>query len=189
MTGDVGGAAGGDLAAERGAATAGRGADLVIRHVRPEEYEALGDLTVAAYREFGHLDEGYSAHIRDVATRAALVPVLVAVDPRDAVVGGVTYVPGPGTPWSEREGDDEAGFRMLAVDPAAQGRGAGRRLVLACMERARRDGRRGMVLLTLPSMTKAHHLYEALGFRRDPDRDWYEEDLVLFAFAIAFDPA
>jgi ribosomal protein S18 acetylase RimI-like enzyme len=166
----------------------GRGADLEIRPIRPDEYDALGDLTVAAYREIGHLDEGYSAHIRDVATRAALVPVLVAVDPQGTVVGGVTYVPGPGTAWSERERDDEAGFRMLAVDPAVQGRGAGRRLVLACMERARQDGRRGMVLLTLPSMRVAHRLYEDLGFRRDPDRDWFEEDLVLYAFAIVFDP-
>lgn len=172
-----------------GDATTGRGADLEIRPIHPDEHEALGDLTIAAYRGFGHLDEDYAAFIRDVATRAALVPVLVAVDVDGRVVGGVTYVPGPGTPWSERERDDEAGFRMLAVDPAAQGRGAGRRLVLACMERARRDGRRGMVLLTLPSMTVAHHLYQDLGFRRDPDRDWVEPDLVLFAFSIVFDTA
>jgi hypothetical protein len=44
-----------------------------------------------------------------------------------------------------------------------------------------------LVLLTLPAMTAAHRLYEKLGFRRSPERDWefepgrrllgYEHDL------------
>ncbi len=162
--------------------------DLTIREVRPEEYAALGDLIVAAYRIVGELDPGYLEHVHDVGARAAVCPVLVAVDPGGRVLGGVTYVPGPGTPYSEVEREGEAGFRMLAVDPAAQGLGVGRRLVLSCIERARRDGRHGMVLLTRPSMTTAHWLYESLGFRRDPGRDWRpEDDLELLAFALELD--
>ncbi len=164
--------------------------EIAIREVRPEEYDALGDLTVAAYRSVGELDAGYHEHIHDVGSRAAVCPVLVAVDANGRVLGGVTYVPGPGTPYSEVEREGEAGFRMLAVDPTVQGRGVGRRLVVACLDRARREGRTGMVLLTRPFMTAAHRLYESVGFRRDPERDWWpEDDLELIAFAVAFDRA
>lgn len=147
---------------------------VVVRPVRPEEYRALGELTVAAYRALADpaLDADYVAELRDVARRAAEVPVLVAVDGRGRVLGGVTYVPGPGTAYSESEAADEAGIRMLAVDPSLQGRGVGRLLVEACLERARAAGRRRLVLLTRPSMAAAHHLYRRLGFRRAPARDW-----------------
>jgi predicted N-acetyltransferase YhbS len=84
----------------------------------------------------------------------------------------VTYVPGPGTRYSESEAPDEAGIRMLAVDPRLQGRGIGRLLVEACLARAKAAGRRRLVLLTRPSMVAARRLYARLGFRRAPARDW-----------------
>ena len=88
------------------------------------------------------------------------------------VLGGAMYVPGPGNPHAEVEREGEAGIRMLAVAPEAQGKGVGRALLDALIARARADGRRGIALLTLDSMTKAHRLYETAGFRRDPERDW-----------------
>jgi ribosomal protein S18 acetylase RimI-like enzyme len=152
----------------------------LIREVRPDEYEALGALTVAAYRLLEDPDRhrfpdeyaAYFAELADVNRRAAVCPVLVAVGDGGRVLGGVTYVPGPGTPLSESERENEAGFRMLAVSPEAQGRGVGRALVRACIARARSDDRRRMVLLTRPFMHRAHELYERLGFRRAPERDW-----------------
>jgi ribosomal protein S18 acetylase RimI-like enzyme len=146
---------------------------FTIREVRPNEFEALGDLTVRAYGDLlSPADADYRDELRDVATRAAAVPVLVAVDPDGHVLGGVAYVPGPGTLLSEGERDGEAGFRMLAVDPSAAGRGIGRALTEVCIARARAEDRTGMTLYTLPTMTVAHRLYESLGFGRDPDRDW-----------------
>jgi ribosomal protein S18 acetylase RimI-like enzyme len=100
------------------------------------------------------------------------VPVLVAVDPEGRVLGGVAYVLGAGTPLSEGASEAEASFRMLAVDPSVAGRGIGRALAVACVARARAAGRTTIALYTLPSMTVAHRLYETLGFRRDPARDW-----------------
>jgi ribosomal protein S18 acetylase RimI-like enzyme len=61
---------------------------------------------------------------------------------------------------------------MLAVDPAAGGRGLGRALAEACIERARESGRRGVAIYSRPSRTFAHRLYRSLGFQRDETRDW-----------------
>jgi ribosomal protein S18 acetylase RimI-like enzyme len=147
----------------------------LIRPVRPDEYVALGELTVAAYHSLPTdmpLQEIYDRQLRDVATRATTSCVLVAEGPAGELLGGATYVGGPDDPYSEGLKAGEAGIRMLAVDPAGHGRGVGRTLTLACIERARAAGRRRMVLHTGHWMPAARHLYESLGFERDPAIDF-----------------
>jgi ribosomal protein S18 acetylase RimI-like enzyme len=148
---------------------------VVIRPIRPGEYEALGDLTVAAYHsisyEMPHQDI-YDVQLRDVARRARTSCVLVAVSPAGRLLGGVTFVSGPDDPYSEELREGEAGIRMLAVDPAFQGRGIGRALAEACLERARAAGRSRIVLHTGAFMPVAVRLYEAMGFERRPELDF-----------------
>jgi ribosomal protein S18 acetylase RimI-like enzyme len=61
--------------------------------------------------------------------------------------------------------------RHLAVDPNYQGRGAGRALVDACLERARALGRRRVILHSTPMMEVARAMYARRGFVADPARD------------------
>lgn len=145
-----------------------------MRAVTAVEHDALGQLTVDAYRavEPSVLDDGYEAELRDVAHRAAVAEVLVAVDGAGGLLGGVTYVPGPDSPLAEHDVADAASIRMLAVDPGGEGRGVGRALSVACIERAAAAGRRAVVLHSTPAMRRAHLLYESLGFERSPDLDW-----------------
>ena len=124
-----------------------REATFLIRHVRPDEYGPLGELTVAAYHSVGHR-EAYHRQLRDVARRAETSCVLVAVGPEGELLGGVTYVRGPDDPYSEELAEGDAGMRMLAVDPARQRHGVGRALTQACLDRAREAGRRRLVLHT-----------------------------------------
>ncbi|HET9681780.1 MAG TPA: GNAT family N-acetyltransferase [Candidatus Limnocylindrales bacterium] len=165
-------------------------AGVVIREAHPAEHAAIGELTVQAYRGVGEGHEGYLPELRDVAARAAEVPVLVAVDAStNRLLGTATYVPGPG-PYHEGEFGDVASMRMLAVAPEAQGRGVGRALVEACLARAREAGRPGMALYTRPSMASAHRLYESFGFRRVPELDWqFEPGEWLWAYRLEFVPA
>jgi ribosomal protein S18 acetylase RimI-like enzyme len=62
------------------------------------------------------------------------------------------------------------------VSAAARGRGAGQALVEACVERARRDHKARLSLMTTANMESAHRLYERLGFRRDPESDMIVEN-------------
>lgn len=56
----------------------------------------------------------------------------------------------------------------LAVAPAAQGLGLGRRLVAACLEYAREGGIGRLVLLSNSRLTAALRLYEGFGFEYRP---------------------
>jgi predicted N-acetyltransferase YhbS len=65
---------------------------------------------------------------------------------------------------------------MLAVAPAAQGRGVGETLVQHCIDAASRAGRNGLFIYSGSWMAAAHRLYGRLGFQRRPERDWLVDD-------------
>jgi GNAT superfamily N-acetyltransferase len=148
-----------------------------------------GGVTVAANAEFAPADpdgpfapswRGYLAEMADAATRAAEGVLLVAVTGDGRVVGTVTLYLGPGSmQW--RPGD--AMFRLLAVDPSARGRGIGRALFQACLERARAAGKRRMALHTTEWMATARAMYERAGFRREPEGDLHVPGVAIIAYA------
>jgi GNAT superfamily N-acetyltransferase len=140
-----------------------------IRAAAPEEFEQVADVCQAAYAELMPPGDGYAAGLRAVARRAADAQVLIAAGER--VLGTVTFVP-EGGPMGEIAAADETEFRMLAVDPAAQGRGVGAALLAGVIERTRALGRAAVVCSSLPEMRAAHRVYERAGFRRAPQRDW-----------------
>jgi len=149
--------------------------------------EQLGEIVVRAYDAVGALegDDEYLPELRDVARRVREAVVFAALDEADGTpLGCVTYVPGPDNAWAEHLRAGEASIRMLAVDPAAQGRGVGTALVEACLVRARADGRRAVFLHSLPVMTGAQRVYDRLGFRRVPERDWVFPDFLLMGFVL-----
>jgi ribosomal protein S18 acetylase RimI-like enzyme len=150
-----------------------------VRAVRPEEYDAVAALTVSAYDGDGLVrrTDPYAERLADVAHRAATAVTWVAVDDgADRVLGAVTYCP-LGSPYREIAVDDtEAEFRMLAVDPAARGRGVGAALVGRCLEQAAADGMQRVVLSSMSRMEAAGRLYRRLGFVPLPDRDWAPHD-------------
>jgi ribosomal protein S18 acetylase RimI-like enzyme len=145
---------------------------LEIRLAASAEFPAVAELCVAAYAPFVGGDHHYIAVLRDVARRASEAELLVAADPDDGrVLGTVTFVP-DGGPLGEIAGPRETEFRMLAVDPAARGRGVGTALLQHVLDDSRRRRCEGVVCSSLPEMRAAHRIYRRLGFRRVPARDW-----------------
>jgi ribosomal protein S18 acetylase RimI-like enzyme len=139
----------------------------------PSEFARVGELTLAAYRALpvDHLWGGYDTEILDVAARAKVAHVLVAVE-HDDVLGAVTYVDDTTSLWSEWTQPGEAQFRLLAVDARARGQGVGETIVRECLRRA---DDRPVVIHTTRWMEAAQRLYARLGFERRPDRDVPDE--------------
>jgi ribosomal protein S18 acetylase RimI-like enzyme len=147
---------------------------VTVRVARLDEYAGIGRLTVVAYEKSGQLgpETGYERELADVAARAVDGTVLVAVDgSTDRLLGAVTFVL-PGSRYAELAGPGEAEFRMLAVDPVAQGRGVGRLLVGECLRRAAEAGCGAVVICYRDFVDAAQRLYTELGFERLPERDW-----------------
>lgn len=150
---------------------------IEVRAVRQEEYEGAGRVTARAYEEFVRPGEdgwdAYLGRLADVAGRAGRTLVLVAVED-GRILGSATLELEARVPGGEREAaplpPGEAHLRMVGVDPEARGRGVGRLLVQACVERAREAGKSLLTLNTTPRMWAARRLYESMGFRRRPDQ-------------------
>jgi ribosomal protein S18 acetylase RimI-like enzyme len=159
-----------------------------VRRARPDELDEVGALTVEAYAADGAVtrEDPYAELLADAASRAHEAVLLVASEPAGALLGTVTFVR-PGSPFSEVSAPDEAEIRMLAVAPAARGRGLGETLTRATLDLARAEGYAALVLSSATWMRAAHRLYERMGFVRTPERDWQprpDVDLVTYRLTL-----
>src|SRR4051794_20869721 len=108
--------------------------ELLLRRARPEDLDAVGAVTVAAYAEFTRgPDDRYIALLGDAARRDREAELWVAE--ADGQVVGTVTIAVPGSPWQEIATDGEGEFRMLAVAPTARRRGVGDALTRHVLER------------------------------------------------------
>ncbi|MGD0554073.1 MAG: GNAT family N-acetyltransferase [Streptosporangiaceae bacterium] len=145
--------------------------DVLVRLADPGEYEAIGELSEAAYGHDYDISDHYRENLRAVAARAAEHQVWVAVDRHTGQLLGTVATPRPGGHISVLSRDGELDFRMLAVAPAARRRGIGRLLVEHVIALAAERGATRVVMNSAPDMTGAHQLYYVLGFARLTERE------------------
>lgn len=141
---------------------------MIVRTAQTAELAEVGELRVAAY-DFGRLLDAMPSYADRLRTLGDHGEVLVAVDD-NKILGTITL-----ERWHEDSematGPEEAEIRALAVAPSAQGRGVGKALVQAAIDRATAWPAQRLVLHTQPLMHAAHRLYEQAGFARVPARD------------------
>ncbi len=152
---------------------------MYIRDARDGDHDAIRDVTMSAYQEYAALMsahwEGYRQSI--LATLDEVRPAEQIVAELDGAIAGTVllYPAGAvlvapnGVPvtlaWPE--------VRLLAVAPAARGKGIGAALVRECMRRARQSGATVMTLHTTDVMRVAMAMYERMGFIRAPELDFH----------------
>jgi ribosomal protein S18 acetylase RimI-like enzyme len=155
-----------------------------VRDAQPGEFGRIGELRVAAYQADGFLSEtsSYADTLRVLGMDGS-GEILAAVDDGH-ILGTVTLVHWPhGGEVLRAPGEGEV--RALAVAAAARGRGIGRALLAAVMNRAAVREVRELLLLTQPDMLAAQHLYAQAGFQRLPHRDYeYAPGHRLLAFGL-----
>lgn len=143
---------------------------LLVRAVRPAEYEAVAALTIAG---FAHgrdrpMTPEREALLLDTPGRAADGGLLVAE--LDGRFVGTTTILRAGSPYARQALPGEAELRLLTVDPQARGSGTGAALLAAGEELARGWGAVAMVLDTGPR-NPSRRLYERTGYVRQPTRE------------------
>jgi GNAT superfamily N-acetyltransferase len=148
---------------------------MLIRDFSAGDSASVNAVALAAFAQYRGVYSDWETLVRGVAATADLADhsqLLVAED-GGRLVGAVAYCPPGSEPRAEFFEPDWPIVRMLVVEPAARGRGVGRRLTEACIERARRDGAPLIALHTSPAMEAALAMYLGMGFkllRPLPDR-------------------
>ncbi len=162
---------------------------LTIRRVTEEDYDDVRRITRDAYIEAGYFqdpDHPYVQVLSDVEHRAEHAEVWVAE--QDGLVVGSVAITFEGQRYTDIAIAGELEFRMLAVDPTAQGSGIGRQMVEWIISYARTlEGIDAVSLTSGSDMVRAHRLYQSLGFVRVPSRDWWvrDEEIHLWVFRLA----
>lgn len=140
---------------------------LVIEEASPCDAVALARLINSAYRVedfFKAADRTTLDEVRQLLERETF---LVAREADGSIAGCVRVAAEP----------PEGHFGMLAVDPAAQGCGLGRRLVAAAEARARAAGCLRMSLEVASPRTELPAYYARLGYRVTGAKPWPAEAL------------
>jgi GNAT superfamily N-acetyltransferase/DNA-binding MarR family transcriptional regulator len=150
-------------------------AEPVIRRLAPGDAGWIISTHGALYAR----DEGYDLSFEALVARI-LADFLDRADPREAAwiaEGGGQRL---GTISCMRENDDTARLRLFILVPEARGLGLGQRLHDTCLEFARRQGYRRMVLWTHESHRAACALYAKNGWHlvRSQTGQAYGQDVV-----------
>ena len=144
--------------------------EVEIRRAVEGDADAIADILSVAFAEFksDYTPEAYSVvtpPADEIRGRFAEGPMWVAVREGE-LAGTVSAVPEP----------DWLYIRSMAVMPAAQGSGIGKRLMTAVEEYAIENGFDTLFLYTTNFSADAIRLYEKLGFKKDRDttaEEWF----------------
>src|SRR5688572_26164827 len=104
-----------------------------VRSAKPEEFSSVGALLVKVYSQLDGFPKPSEqpnyykilANVGDLTSNPA-IELLVATDETDSILGAVVYfrdIKFYGSGGIATQEKNSAGFRLLAVDPSAQGKG------------------------------------------------------------------
>jgi GNAT superfamily N-acetyltransferase len=170
--------------------------NIVIRNALNFEFEEIGKLMINVYSQLdgfpSELDQPiYYNMLKNIGdlTLKPKTELLAAANNNNSILGAVVYFGdmayygSGGTASKELE---SAGFRLLAVDKSARGLGIGKLLSIVCINKAKEQQCKKLVIHTTKYMQAAWIMYEKLGFKRAEDLDFKQGDLDVFGFKLIF---
>lgn len=167
--------------------------EFKVRDAQPDEFREVGQLMVDVYAQlegFPKLEEQpeYYETLANVGTFTSKpkTRVLVAVDTTGKIGGAVVYF-GDMDQYGPYDfpKTQAAAFRLLAVSPAARGKGIGKLLTDHCIATARSEGYSQMIIHSTAAMQIAWKMYERIGFQRSEDLDFSMNGFPVYGFKLA----
>ena len=169
--------------------------DINIRNAHPAEFDKAGRLMYDAYSQLDGFPKpkdqpAYYEMLLNVGKFCSKpeTKLFIATD-SERLHGAVVYFNDMqyyGSGGMATKELHAAGFRLLAVDPAARGRGIGKMLTLACVEEARKNLKKSVIIHTTEAMRIAWQMYETLGFKRAPKLDFVQGNLSVYGLRYNF---
>ena len=171
--------------------------EIIIRNARPAEFQSIGQLMVKVYSNL----EGFPNQATQPAyyhmlanvgqlTKKPSTELLVAISADGHIGGTVVYFSDMkyyGSGGTASKEINASGFRLLAVDEKARGMGIGKKLSLACIQKAKHAGHRQIIIHSTKAMKIAWKMYAKLGFIRSEELDFKQEDLQVYGFRLCID--
>src|ERR1700681_3636031 len=169
-----------------------------VRNANPVEFDEIGKLMVRVYSQL----EGFPkeaaqpdyyrmlARVGEFTNRQE-TELLVAVSAGNKIAGAVVYFSDMqyyGSGGTATKEINASGFRLLAVDPLARGKGIGKLLVKDCIGKARDKNHEQVIIHTTMAMQTAWGMYESLGFKRSEDLDFRQGEFPVFGFRLLLEP-
>jgi len=166
---------------------------IIIRNAHPTEFKSIGELMVRVYSQVegfpkqNEQPEYYKLlyNIGELTNKQG-TELLVAVEENQIIAGVVffsdmQYYGSGGIATREK---DAAGFRLLAVDPPARGKGIGKLLTQECIRKTKEKHLGQLIIHTTQYMRNAWEMYERMGFKRSEDLDFMQGALPVFGFRL-----
>ena len=168
--------------------------EYTVRNAMPAEFAEIGKLMVQVYSQL----EGFPkeseqpdyykmlANIGEFTNRPE-TELLVVVGTDNKILGAVVFIGDMkyyGSGGSATKEQNASGFRLLAVDPLARGKGIGKILTIASIHKARNRKVGQVIIHTTKAMRAAWKMYENLGFKRSEDLDFMQRELPVYGFRL-----
>jgi ribosomal protein S18 acetylase RimI-like enzyme len=147
---------------------------ILVRDAAPAEIDKIEELVKAAYLEFRpqFTEKVWQAWMDNVSqTVRAPAGLLIVAVAGGVIEGVIKFYPEASQSGMGHWPPGVGAIRILAVSPAARGRGYGTLLAAECLGRARERRISTIFLFTGEFMHAARHIYEKLGFQRAPEFD------------------
>ncbi|WP_299248117.1 GNAT family N-acetyltransferase [uncultured Aquimarina sp.] len=169
--------------------------EYLIRDANPNEFIKIGELMVKVYSQLDGFPSqkeqpNYYKTLANIGsfTEKPNTRLLIAVSENDEIGGGVVYFSDMkyyGSGGTAPQEKNASGFRLLAVAPTARGKGIGKLLTEACIELAKDEKQRQVIIHSTKAMQIAWKMYEKLGFKRSKDLDFKQEELSVYGFRLS----
>lgn len=138
---------------------------MQIREFQSVDADAVNALALSAFIQYRGQYKDWDVFAQNIQKMSLLSSIgeIIVAEEEGEICGAVAYI-GPHQPKAEFFEPSWPIIRMLVVNPCNRGKGIGRSLTDACIERAMRDESSVIALHTSPVMEAALNMYLRMGF-------------------------